>query len=393
MGANWSLLTSDYVNFTGWHIAMDENDPEVLYFSDIYGRNQILKTTDGGDSFTQLLPGSILERDKQISQVAKHGGTGDTLYCSTGEGPEHGRVGNGIFRSVDGGDNWTYSGLQGFSAPCIESVSTGRVLAGTFEEGLYYSDDVGMTWTLHPDIPDTALVLEIDKRDSVIVVSAADNGVYLSTDWGDNFFNIGRVGEYNFDIAIADIDPDIKIYVSGFAQPAKYNSASGTWSVILDPLLDNHILMGIGAQNEMVLMCRFINGKIVISEDDGASYSEMSNNPSAAEIRSLVVNYDAYMYAAIQHSYSFDPTVYQYPGIARTTDGGITWEYTGPEAHGMSLAMDPTDPDVIYFSTFSDGLIKTEDGFDTWTNIRSANRLVFDVTINPNNSNEIIIAE
>ena len=381
-----SILTQNYP---------DANDPETLYFSDIYGRNQILKTTDGGATLTELTPGTILERDKQISQVAIHNGTGDTLYCSTGEGPEHGRVGNGIFRSLDGGSTWNYSGLQGFSTPCIETMSNGRVFAGTFEEGLYYSDDAGVTWTLHPDLPDTTLVLEIDKRDSVIVVSGADDGVFLSTDWGDNFFNIGRVGEYNFDIAISHIDPDIKIYVSGFSQPAKYNSASGIWTAITDPLLDDHIVMGIGAQENNVYMCRFINSKIVVSTDDGSSYNELSNNPSAAEIRSLVVNYndDAYMYAAIQHSYSFDPTVYQYPGISRSTDGGITWEYTGPEAHGMSLAMDPVNPDVIYFSTFSDGLYKTEDGFDTWTSIRSTNRLVFDVTINPGNSDEILISE
>ena len=37
-GDSWTLLTGDFPNFTGWHIEMDLEHPDTLYFSEIYGR-------------------------------------------------------------------------------------------------------------------------------------------------------------------------------------------------------------------------------------------------------------------------------------------------------------------------------------------------------------------
>lgn len=394
-GINWELLTQDYPNFTGWHICMDAGNSDVLYFSDIYGRHQILKTTDGGSTFIQLTPGSVYESDKQISQVAIYKGTGDTLFCSTGESPDHGRIGNGIFRSLNGGMTWDYSGLQNKSTPCIESLPNGRILAGTYNEGLYYSDDVGNSWMLHPDIPDTAHILEIDRLDSIVVVSAADNGIYLSNDGGNSFSLTGRVGEYNFDICIAQIEPEIILYCSGFLKPAKYESSTGLWTEITNSQTNNHIIMGMDASHDTIYMARFINGEILRSFDGTTSFHSLNNSPQASEIRSLKLNpyNNNKMYAAIQNSYSLNDAIYQNKSIVKTTDAGNTWDFVGPDAHGICLAMHPYDGELMYLGTYAKGLYKTNYGFDSYLNIRPGNKLIIDIAINPLFPDELLISE
>lgn len=75
------------------------------------------------------------------------------------------------------------------------------------------------------------------------------------------------------------------------------------------------------------------------------------------------------------------------------TKGRNDWTYTGPLAHGLDLAMDPTDPETIYLGTFAQGLFKSTDGFDSWENIREGNKLVMGLAINPDVSNELLISE
>lgn len=75
-------------------------------------------------------------------------------------------------------------------------------------------------------------------------------------------------------------------------------------------------------------------------------------------------------------------------GVYRSRDGGATWEkilYRDANTGAIDLAMDPTDPDVLYASLLElrrfpwgfrsagegTGLFKTTDGGDTWTELTS----------------------
>jgi photosystem II stability/assembly factor-like uncharacterized protein len=76
-------------------------------------------------------------------------------------------------------------------------------------------------------------------------------------------------------------------------------------------------------------------------------------------------------------------------GVYRTTDGGATWKQVftrGPDAGAVDLAMDPSNPRVLYASFWEvrrnpyhfdsggpgSGLFKSTDGGDTWTDISHA---------------------
>lgn len=393
-GNTWTLLTGDFPNFTGWHITMDVNHPDTLYFCEMYGRYGILKTTDGGATFQHQTDGFNYRRDLQTTGLAIYPGAGDTLFAATGEAEDaYGRIGNGVFRSVNGGTNWTYSGLQNTAIPCIGATSSGRVLAGTAAEGLHYSDDLGATWNVHPDIPDTAKILQIDHMDDVWVVAAGANGVFLSEDNGASFTLIGAYGQFNFDLAILQTAPELQIISSGFFGPIRYTESTGLWLPVDDPLFENHLLIGIDARDGDIYAGIFSSTQIIRSTDNGDNWSTLSNNPVASEIRAVVAHPETdRLYASIQNSYNFSGDIYNKESLAIRDETG-NWNYTGPMAHGLDLVMSPSDPQTIYLGTFAQGLFKSIDGFDSWENVREGNKLVMGLDINPTNTNEVLISE
>ena len=393
-GDSWELLTGAYPNFTGWHIEMDTEHPDTLYFCELYGRYGILKTMDGGETFEHQTDGFIHDRDFQTTQLMIYPGLGDTLFASTGEGDEYGRVGNGVFSSFDGGDNWSYAGLQGISVHCIGISLTNRIFAGTDEHGLKYSDDLGATWIQHPDVPDTASMLQMDEKNGVLVISGAANGVYLSLDHGGTFANIGIIGESNFDVSIISTSPNIEIITTGFFHPNYFTSETLLWTPVDDPLLNDQILIGVEGDEDLIYAGIFSSTQIIQSTDRGLTWTQLESNPVATEIRAISISPDSdYVYASLQNSYNLNGDRYNKECLTRSADAGETWERTGPLAHGMDLVMHPDNSQTLFLGTFAQGLFKTTDGFDTWENIYPGNKLILDVVIDPDNTNHMLLSE
>ena len=77
-------------------------------------------------------------------------------------------------------------------------------------------------------------------------------------------------------------------------------------------------------------------------------------------------------------------------GVLKTYDGGITWMETGlswtidQNERGYRLVMDPNDPDIMLAGT-TEGILRTTDGWDTWT--QEASGTYRDVEYKPGASN------
>lgn len=91
-------------------------------------------------------------------------------------------------------------------------------------------------------------------------------------------------------------------------------------------------------------------------------------------------------------------------GIWRSDDGGSTWlpKSDGwPTMQANCIAVDPTDPDIIYVGTgdyklgiFPNGLMKSTDGGDTWTNHAAAlfgSSMIQKIVIDPANRDTLVL--
>ena len=82
-------------------------------------------------------------------------------------------------------------------------------------------------------------------------------------------------------------------------------------------------------------------------------------------------------------------------GVIKSTDGGFTWQTTGPvntlgqQMGGNKLLIHPTNPNYV-LAAMSNGLFRTTDGGNVWTNIVGGD--INDIEFKPNNPNILYMA-
>ena len=167
-GATWTSLTDDQPSLATGSIAFAASDPRVIYVgtgeaafsADAYDGAGLLKSTDGGATWSVLATGVFAEAS--FSDVKVDPANADVLVASTsrgiaGRGPSNPqRPPRGLYRSTDGGATWSPR-LVGatVSATDLEPDPTNfnRLYAGIGEifgdpaNGVYRSLDGGVTWT------------------------------------------------------------------------------------------------------------------------------------------------------------------------------------------------------------------------------------------------------
>jgi len=396
-GTTWSLLTGNLPNFTGWKVVIDENHPNKIYGCDLYSRYGLIKSNDGGSTWQIINSGLTTKYDKMVTGLVIAHGKQDTLLISTGHDvtgtPP--RPGNGIFKSFNGGVTWTSAGLQGTTTPCIASNGAGgAIFAGTRGHGLMVTTNFGASWINHPNIPTTYDVVEIETDSNIVMVSTGFNGVYLSNDYGVNFTNIGLVGEFNFDINIFRKVPTIELFSSALSGLKKYSSTTNSWTAVNHPELNNQLAMGIASKNNELYVSNFSNSNILKSNDGGINWNYIAQSPKATEIGGLFVDPSNtnHILTSLLGTYNIGGLAGK-EAIRETNDGGINWANKGPVVHGRGIVKDNSTLNTFYLGTFANGLYKTVDAFTTFTNVRSGNKVIFDIAINPSNTQEILISE
>jgi photosystem II stability/assembly factor-like uncharacterized protein len=95
---------------------------------------------------------------------------------------------SGMFRSMDGGDNWTPSSsgpTRGASTIVLSGAGSGYAFAAVEGDGVYRSDDWGWNWTrMSSGLPSQSVLSIAVSPRGVVYAGTAGAGVYRSTDNG-----------------------------------------------------------------------------------------------------------------------------------------------------------------------------------------------------------------
>ena len=139
-----------YVEF-----AVVESNPRVFYAATATGG--LWKTVNNGISFTSVFDN---QPDFALGAVAVAQSRPDVVYLGTGESNNSRSTydGNGVYKSVDGGQKWTKAGLPNAGRigrivvhpknPDIVFVAaSGRLYSENPDRGVYRSTDGGANWT------------------------------------------------------------------------------------------------------------------------------------------------------------------------------------------------------------------------------------------------------
>ncbi|MBV8975514.1 MAG: hypothetical protein JOY74_10360 [Sinobacteraceae bacterium] len=358
------------------------SQPSVFYIGAVNGG--VWKTNDAGRTWRPIFDA---QSSQSIGAIAVAPSDPDIIYVASGEGlprPDL-SVGNGIYRSRDGGRTWSHVGLaqgQQIAELAVDPHDASRLFAAVLghpygpnaERGIYRSVDAGTTWqrVLHKDEDTGASAVAIEPVHPQIVYAGlwqsrlgpwedknefngTGGGLFKSTDGGNTWKRLSAglpqdLSQVN--IAIAPSSPE-RVYLSvATSQPGDYSSAAGlgvfrsddsgeSWTRITS---DPRPALRIGGGDLAVLRVDPTNADVVYSAsivtmkstDGGRSWRPLRGAPGGDDYQNLWINAsDPHIIALVSDQ-----------GAVITLNGGETWSswLNQPTAQLYHVSVTPTFP-------------------------------------------------
>ena len=235
-------------------LAVDEDDPSTFYVGTASGG--VWKTENAGVSFHAVF---TEQETASIGDVTLAPSNPRVVWVGSGE-PQNRQSspwGNGVYRSLDGGESWTHLGLSEThhisriqvhpSDPDVAYVAAvGHLWGPNPERGVYRTDDGGGSWeqVLFIDENTGAIDLIMDPEDPQTLYAAMyqrrrrawgfngggpGSGIYRTLDGGDTWSELtrglpegdkGRIGldiyRGDTDVVFALVEADLRVPGQGF---------------------------------------------------------------------------------------------------------------------------------------------------------------------------------
>ena len=168
--SGWRLTEVNNVEF-------DPKDPNILYCSSPYG---FYKTKDGGKTWQKHIKGLDSIDAQFVSSFIIDFSNSNVLYCSTEDV---------VYKSTDAGQSWQKLGLRVKRIRVVvqHPKDTKTLVAGTENNGLYFSFDSGRVWEKRDTgiMHNTFYTIAFDPNNTdVIYAGGFQTGVYKSVDGG-----------------------------------------------------------------------------------------------------------------------------------------------------------------------------------------------------------------
>eukprot|EP01093_Parvamoeba_rugata_P009876 TRINITY_DN270_c0_g1_i2.p1 TRINITY_DN270_c0_g1~~TRINITY_DN270_c0_g1_i2.p1 ORF type:complete len:1086 (+),score=313.21 TRINITY_DN270_c0_g1_i2:17496-20753(+) len=333
-------------------IAIDQNNPSTWYTA--VGSGGVWKTANAGNTWTPIF-------DKQavysIGDVTIAPSNSNIIWVGTGEnnGGRHISFGDGVYKSVDGGQTWNNMGL---------------------EKSEHISDII-----IHPTNPDIVWV----SAQGPLWSGGGERGLYKTTDGGDTWKQVLTPADKWTGVTSLLIDPrnpdklyaatwarqrSIAVYVGTNEGAGIHTSDDGgeTWTELKTGLPEGNmgkIGMAISPMNPDVLYATIETdnrkGGFYRSADQGASWTKVSDEIGAG-------TGPHYYQEIFADQHQFD-RVYIASNFSKVSDdGGKTWTPINTKRKHVddhAMAFHPTDPDFVLMGS-DGGIYMSHDRMANW---------------------------
>src|SRR4051794_16816538 len=247
-------------------VAGHPTESQTFYFGTTGGG--VWKTTDGGISWHNISDGYF--KRASVGGIAVSPSDPNVIYVGMGESTIRGNVshGDGVYKSVDGGETWTHCGLEATrnigkvrvhptNPDLVYVAATGHAHGPNAERGVYRSKDGGQTWelVLHRDENAGAVDLSLDPNNPRVIYAALwesrrgphylnsggpGSGLFKSTDGGDTWTELtrneglpkGTIGKIGITVSPANPDRVWAIVEAAEGGVFRSDNAGKTWTKV-----------------------------------------------------------------------------------------------------------------------------------------------------------------
>ena len=353
-GSTWQTIHNGINDPSGRAIIISPQ-PEsssVLYHG-VWHFDSVYKSINSGDLWT------LANRDHpfvEVYSMAIDPHSADSVFLAT--------FSMGVLKTSDGGNTWLSAGLQDDSlySIVVNPGLTNNLFVGTSGDGLYRSMDASNSWQRSNNginnAMTTAIVLSPVDAYS-LYASVYGSGVFESSNRGQtwNELNNGLADKYVHEIIM---DP---------GNPGILYALTDTGGLFRNDLNVGNVWVSIGGDLPLTQ-----TPLPAFSPDNPFATLEMkeafaTSPESFSSNQTIHVNLLTMVYAPSNPQIAYIGTGGS--GVYRSTNGGLNWQ--GAELGGqtiLSLAVDLTDPNLVYAATNISGSLKmSKDGGSSWINL------------------------
>lgn len=387
-GISWKNISDGHIKTGSvGAIAVSESDPNIVVVGMGEHPARGVMTSMGDGVYKSMDAGKTwkhlgLETTRHISDVIIHPTNPDIIYI-TAQGAQYApSKERGIYKTTDGGATWNQilyvDNITGASSLSMD-MNNPRILyasmwqhrrfpwymeSGGEKSGLYKSIDGGENWVklkegLPKDFGKSGISVSRANSERVFAVIEAEGekgGVYRSDNAGKTWKQVNRnrvniARSWYYMEIFADPQNENVVYVLN-APVMKSIDGGKSFSNIPVPHGDNHHLWINPKDNTNLINSN--DGGANISFNGGKSWSTQQNQPTAQFYRVITDNLVPYrVYGGQQDNSAIGI-------LSRTNDQGIDWKDWYSVAGGESafIAFDPDNPETIYGGTYQGNISK-----------------------------------
>jgi photosystem II stability/assembly factor-like uncharacterized protein len=311
----------------------------------------IFKSTDNGETWAQSTNGIT---DAVVSLTA----SGNKFYAgcySEQVGYPNPPDNGGLFVSEDEGSHWTSLGMKSYTVENIVFPGN-RMVASTLLNGIFISDDGGLTWSTSNNGLIRLPVWALAQNGSALFTSCSTTSynyseyfydVQKSQDQGMNWVRSSS-GMTNIPVSVFAVGPSFMI-AGGQGVYISYDNGL-TWQSVFNPGYSINTLLISGSQ-----IFAGTNGGMFLSDDGGTTWHSANNGLGNTTILSMTTKGNI-VFAGTSS------------GVYRTVDSGSTWSPAQDGMEGYSVAAMASNSSYLFASgsTGSSGIFRSSDNGDHW---------------------------
>ena len=340
----------------------------------------VWKSVDGGTTFKPVFDSQNVQ---SIGAVAIDPTNAKTVWAGTGESWVRNSVsvGDGIYKSTDGGENWTNVGLKDTEhiakilvdprrGDTVLACATGHLWDDSAAGGVYKTTDGGKTWNKvlaganrstgcamlasSPQEPATVFASLWDFRRQAWTFRSGGpgSGLFKSTDGGDHWTEVAPGGDTGLPekpygriaLAVAPSKPQTVYAMIESAKSALFRSDDGGahWAkldasqyMVWRPFYFGNLIVDPKNPDKVFK----VDGPLLLSSDGGKSFSPVANS-AHGDFHDVWIDP-----ANVNIMFTGDDG-----GLWRSLDGGSRWEHMMnlPISQFYHVSVDMADPYRVY---------------------------------------------
>lgn len=372
-------------------VVSNPDNHDIIYVGNTTGG--VFKTVNGGNDWFPIFDDNPF---LATSCIVLDPDDPDIVYVGTGDHNISGypSIGNGIYKSEDAGETWTYIGLGEqsiVSRIIVDPDNTQTIYAATMglpfeksnDRGLYKSTDGGVTWQQSLFLSDSAGVIDVvmDPFDSQTLYAAGwnrirnafkslvkgpDSRIFKTTDGGANWTmltnGLPMVDNSRPGLAISKLTPGLvyALFVGGdynLYGIYKTSDYGTSWSEVNTSSLPNDYLGGFGWYFGQIRINPVDDNKLYAlgvsmyqTDNDGSSWYE--STPWWSDIHAD--KHDLFFVDENTLLLSTDG------GLYKSSDNGSNWEDIEdiPNSQFYRVKVNPHNPEVYFGGMQDNGTAK-----------------------------------